>query len=507
MSTQVLPRCSLCACVVAPNEVLGVSACSYFEEFQRLGDSNRRNRGNPVAAARLLSFGKAVYRALPKRLRVIAGPVTFFFYRLLSSLRPQVWSVIGDLKGTTLPISICMYSTTAPFRNYASKLMLDPSYCSIYLGRTWVWNTHKPLKAASAGSVLFSEIEAPLTKLLRAGCGVSIPAWVHGEVALPRNKRKKERHNSNYLRTKIHKHSLELEISHDQRRFDDFYDNMYVPYTRHRFGESAQLAPREEAQADFRKGELLLVRRQGEYISGQLITYENSCMSLRILGVRDGNWDYVRDGAVAALYEFALGHAEEKGCRKVRFYKSRAFLEDGVLRFKRTMSQRIVEADDCKSLLRIESASPAARAFLENSPFIFERFGQLHGAVFLNGETPLTVEVLRNMNKQYFHPGMTQLVVFQFAPATNIGAGGAAPGLSAERSSNHLTDPSDLFCYKQLSNAEWTDLIRGIGCAGIGRAFAIYPKCANGTARKEHATDSMQGGKSSIMRSAPIRPS
>ena len=357
-------------------------------------------------------------------------------------------------------------------------MALAPSYCSVYLGRTWVWNTHKSLKVPGACSVLFSEIDAPLTNLLRAGCGVLIPAWVHGEVALPRSKKKKERQKSNYLQTKIHKQSLEVAISHDQRRFDDFYDNMYVPYVRHRFGESAQLAPREGAEADFREGELLLVKKQNEYISGQIIKYEGSCACLRWLGVRDGNWDYVRDGAVAALYEFAFLRAEEKGCRKAKFYKSRAFLEDGVLRFKRTMSQRIVEADNCKSLLRIESDSPGTRAFLEASPFIFERFGQLHGAVFLNDETPLTLEVLRKMNKQYFHTGMSQLVVFQFAPETTIAAGRAAPGLSTELSSNHLTNPSDLFCYKQLSRAEWTDLIRGIGCAGIGHAFAIYPKRA-----------------------------
>jgi len=58
-------------------------------------------------------------------------------------------------------------------------------------------------------------------------------------------------------------------------------------------------------------------------------------------GVRGGNREYVQAGAVAALYEFALRHAEEKGCRKVKFYRSRAFLQDGALRFKRTLSQEL----------------------------------------------------------------------------------------------------------------------------------------------------------------------
>ena len=254
---------------------------------------------------------------------------------------------------------------------------------------------------------------------------------------------------------------------------------MHVPHASQHFGEGMHVYPRIDAQADFEKGELLLVRKQGEYISGLLITYKDSCMCLRILGVRDGNREYVRDGAIAALYEFALRHAEEEGCRKVKFYRSRAFLQDGVLRFKRTLSQRIVTPDRHKFLLRIVSESAASRAFLENSPFIFERYGKLHGAVFLNGETPLTLAALRKINKEHFHPVMSQLVVFQFSPEMTNGEAGASSVLIPELAAHHPTDPSDPLRYEQLSNAEWTDLIRGLECTGIRQAVAIYPKQEN----------------------------
>jgi len=70
-------------------------------------------------------------------------------------------------------------------------------------------------------------------------------------------------------------------------------------------------------------------------------------------------------------------------------------------------------------------------------------------------------------------------VVFQFSPEMTNGESEAASVLSPELSSKLVTEPSDAFFYKQLSNAEWTDLIRGLGCTGIRQAVAIYPKQEN----------------------------
>jgi len=442
-------------------------------------DSTPEYRGTPGVAGRLLWLGKAAYRAIPKPLRVWVSPITFYFHGLLNSIRPQVWRIAGEVCGSPLTISVCLYSTTLQFRNLAGNLIFGTSFRSSCLGRTWVWNTQRVPKGASGFAMVMSETDASFLRLLRDGCGVLIPAWVYGEAALPRSRKEKQRLSAKYRNRKIRQHSLEFEITHDQRGFDDFWDNMLIPYARERFGEGAQLPPREGAQASFEKGELLLVRRQGEYISGLVITYEGECICLRWLGVRGGNREYVQAGAVAALYEFALRHAEEKGCRKVKFYRSRAFLQDGALRFKRTLSQRIVKADPHKFLLRIVSDSVATRAFLENSPFLFERFGKLYGAIFVNGEAPLTLAALRKINNEHFHPGMSQLVVFQFSPEMTNGESEAASVLSPELSSKLVTEPSDAFFYKQLSNAEWTDLIRGLGCTGIRQAVAIYPKQEN----------------------------
>jgi hypothetical protein len=179
---------------------------------------------------------------------------------------------------------------------------------------------------------------------------------------------------------------------------------MYSPYITTRFGGSGHLAPRKRVQAAFDKGELLLVKRKGESIAGQLIFYEGSTACMAWIGVRNGKWEYVRDGAQLALYEFSFRRAEEKGCSKMDLTRCRPFLNDGVLRIKRKWSQRIFGAVKNKFLMQIVSDCDATRAFLENMPFIFERFGELLGAVFVNGESSLTLEALQKISNRFNKP-------------------------------------------------------------------------------------------------------
>ncbi len=55
--------------------------------------------------------------------------------------------------------------------------------------------------------------------------------------------------------------------------------------------------------------------------------------------------------------------------------------------------------------------------FSINTPLIFEHCGELKGAVFVNGETPLTLEKLREIGKEYLYSGMSALIVLRFLRA------------------------------------------------------------------------------------------
>lgn len=193
------------------------------------------------------------------------------------------------------------------------------------------------------------------------------------------------------------------------------------------------------------------------------------------MGIRDGNWEFVRNGASVACYAFTFQRAEEKGCQSLDLTRARPFLNDGLLRFKKTWGIRLSKPVSHKYLLRVVSDSHATRAFLGNTPFIFERFGELKGAVFVNGETPLTIETLREIQHEHFYAGMSELIVFQLSSRQAIEGDGVSQNLPAALAANDAVDPSDAIHWKQLPRAEWMDLIKGLGFAGIKHAIAIYP--------------------------------
>jgi hypothetical protein len=83
-----------------------------------------------------------------------------------------------------------------------------------------------------------------------------------------------------------------------------------------------------------------------------------------------------------------------------------------VLQFKKKWSQRITDCCSNGFALRVLSHRPATRAFLCNNPFIFRRDGLFFGAVFADGDKPLTGEDIRQIDKDYFHPGMSRLFIY-----------------------------------------------------------------------------------------------
>jgi hypothetical protein len=129
-------------------------------------------------------------------------------------------------------------------------------------------------------------------------------------------------------------------------------------------------------------------------------------------GIRDGNRDYVKEGAGGALYHFGLQYLQEKGFTKAFLGWSRPFLRDGVLQFKRRWSQRLMASYPNGYGLKILSDTPAAKAFLCNNPFIFKRRGLLHGAVFVAADRPLTADDIQGLDRDYFYPGLSRLFIY-----------------------------------------------------------------------------------------------
>ena len=90
-----------------------------------------------------------------------------------------------------------------------------------------------------------------------------------------------------------------------------------------------------------KRGELLLVKKGSEYISGMLIYTAPPIPVVAFLGVTDGRMDYVKQGALLALYYYTILWAKGKGYTKLDFGHCRPILNDGVFVYKRTLGMMI----------------------------------------------------------------------------------------------------------------------------------------------------------------------
>jgi hypothetical protein len=422
----------------------------------------------------LHALGKKAYQSVPPKIRVLMNP-TLQVYAQFRRLRPEVWRVSGREPKSGLPISICLYVATEECRSYLLRVFFGSSYHAEFLGRVWLWNICKQIsKGANGCSMAVAEMVQEHLRFIDATGGFVIPAWVTGELELPLASRV-IRHKSlqSDLRN-IRQNCLEFEITRDPQRFEDFYQNMYVPHARNTFGEGALLSSKISVKNRFDTGDMLLVKKGNEYISGMLISYEAGSAKLRCLGVRDGKREHVSDGAIAAAYEFAIRHLEAKGHRKVCLGRSRAFLGDGVLRYKKKWSQRITGGSPHKFVLQVLSHTEASRSLLENTPFVFEQHDRLSGLVFVGSETPLTAQSLADLYKQHSQIGVSPLIIVSLPE--NAAANSAETDkedLAPWRTSTLTVSGKRVRC-ERLSPADTLDLSRQFGPGA--RAFAIYPE-------------------------------
>ncbi len=372
---------------------------------------------------------------MPQVLRKIAATVLWAIYRPIAAcwwlrgLRVELWLVDGEERSSGLPLSIA-----CAVRGENKKFLLHTIFRGDVrqrsLGRFWLWQLARtPPASAAECSLMVLELADPYLRFVRRRDWFVIPAWVIGTADLPRSATALHKVNRNLRR--LRRHAFQYEVTRDPQQFDDFYYNMYLPYMFERHGPEPDLSTYEDLRAGFQNCDLLLIKDQDRTIAGQLILYEPRGPHLWEMGVRDGNRDYVAGGAVgSAVVHFSMEYLQGKGHTRVWLGWSRPFLRDGVLQFKRSWSQRIAANGNCHFALRILSHSPAARAFLCNNPFLFKDRGQFFGAVFVDGDRPLPAEDLQQIDKDYFHDGMSRLLIYDLQGSCHPGPDTTAADLS-----------------------------------------------------------------------------
>jgi hypothetical protein len=360
------------------------------------------------------AYAKRIYRALPFFVRLVFRPVKKIYW-LLGVLRVDFWILQGNEITSKQKLDI-LYGGTEENRHFLTMLAFDRSYKEKYIGKAWLWNISKILKEkVHDDSIVITEVPKILRKLFNKWNYLYIPSWVDGEVDVF-SPIKSDSLQADLRRIK--KNKLSFEVTNDLNQFHNFYHNMHLPYITKAFGNRGVILSYDFMKSEFGKhglyNDLLLIKKEEEYIAGMLLGYSKKGVYLHPLGVKDGNPDYVKDGAIGALFYFSLMVSKEKGYKKVNFGLTRAFLKDGVFQFKKKRGMQIAGTSNMGFALKRSSTSAAVRGFFLSNPFLYMDKMGFNGAVFIDNDQSLSVGDFERIYKDYYLSGICKLFIYRF---------------------------------------------------------------------------------------------
>jgi len=302
-------------------------------------------------------------------------------------------------------------------KNYLIKAIFGNHYSEQYIGKIWQWRISQVVKKKKINSsLLINEVCNPLSVFYNKQKYFHVPSWISSEVDI--SVEMSSLMNNRGLKSdlsRIRKNKLNFEITNESDQFQDFYYNMYLPYTIKVHDNRAVIQQYEHMMEEFENCELLLLKKEQEYIAGILIYYTKNKARLWRSGIKDGNFDYVvKDRAKGALYYFSIIYLKEKNAKNISLGDSRAFLNDGILQYKKKWGINISNTSEPGFMIKPLDKTDGVKSFLLNNPFIIKKKRKLNGAVFVEDYKIISMNQFKKIYKNYFLPGMNRLYVYGF---------------------------------------------------------------------------------------------
>ncbi|MFO0793911.1 MAG: hypothetical protein U0586_07590 [Candidatus Brocadiaceae bacterium] len=368
----------------------------------------------------LLKTMSFVYRNfIPRDIQKIMYPLVCFIYSFVHriySICLDVYPTVSLLKegGSQNNVSP---SFLVAGRRRDSAFLLNKIYReepeATRLGRMLVWKI--PFLDKSPINATLIEADRCFSPFFARRGFFAIPEWVlfTMDISMPIEKVTRLcMSNRNNFR-KIRKYSYQYEVGFDKEKLHLFYHTMYLPYICSRHGKLTVLTTLNQMEDLLQKGELLLVKRGDKYVAGQLIYKASPVPIVSYLGVKDGNFDLVKQGAVFALYYYTILWAKEKGYTKLDFGHCRSFLNDGIFLFKKRLGMRVQRSPRKHRILylSVKSINPYLEQFFANNPLVHEDQGVLKGLLFVQKDDPSIKEAVETSSRKYSIPGLAGFTV------------------------------------------------------------------------------------------------
>jgi len=332
--------------------------------------------------------------------------------RLSSLLRVNTFMLEGVEKVSGEGIRI-FFAGIAPDSEYLGHMSLREGFTITVLGRCFVWTALIKRKAPDC-DIQIVTAHRFLSRYLMWGEGFHIPRWIGTEVNLSVAKQLAESSKSlKWDMRKVTRNGYRYEIARDRTSYDYFYERMYLPYIDNIYGNRSFLMSYDVMMSELDNCELGFVKKGEQCLAGGIIICKDNKVRGWSLGVLDGDQALVKEGVITALYYFETLYLLEKGVQKRSFGSSRAFLRDGVLKFKKKWGIRITSAKPFGFCLKPLGNSAASSAFLQNNPFIFEKNGAFHAGVFVAADFAGDFAAWAGRTyKDYYCNGIDKLYIF-----------------------------------------------------------------------------------------------
>ena len=320
---------------------------------------------------------KIHYRNLPVFFKIIFWPIkrlSFFYYRLIDTFTFTVWAEEGTESHSQQKLAFA-YAGLKPHKEYYARVAFQGAYEERYLGKIWLWAvTQRQLKKRGYDcSFIVYEIDRYKQCFFWFRTVFRLPLWVVTELDL------RDRENSIEMdgrfkkaRKRMRQNQFTFEFTREEAEFKDFYFNMHVPYITQKHDRAALVETFEKLEKKFESGGLILARKDGQVIAGNLIDSAAGKPRLYCLGVREGFEDLVKEGLISAMEYFGIVWAAKRHAPSVNLGDAMGFLDDGSLRHKMGLGARITGACEPMYELRFRFVhfTEASKSFLIHHPFI-----------------------------------------------------------------------------------------------------------------------------------------
>jgi hypothetical protein len=166
--------------------------------------------------------------------------------------------------------------------------------------------------------------------------GLETYPWIRQKVFLKQDAwRERKRYIRGKLTRKVRKNQYHFVVVHDPKGLSTFYDAMYAPYIRHRYGAATHLRSFGEIRAAVEHGFMLQVFDGDLWVAGAVCGVRQREVVSLAVGLIPDYCTHLRRGALVAVYHFLLKWAEENNMNTVDLLRSRPHTEDGVFEHKR----------------------------------------------------------------------------------------------------------------------------------------------------------------------------